>query len=468
MQHSLLARAGIVLFLVVLLLVPLQMIRGVIDERAARRTAAVAEVASTWGSAQTLVGPVLIVPFRVERKETWVEPAPAGALAPGVARERTRSVVERAIFLPDTLKIEGRLVPERRWRGIFEVVLYRTELSVSGSMPAPDLAALGVPPEDVLWKDAIFSVGLSDTRGIREEVRLLWDGAPLPFRAGSGSLSFAASGIQAPLAALEASPPGSHAHAFAFSVSLQGTESFAVAPLGASTETALVSPWPSPSFFGAFLPDRRSVASSGFSAAWKVSSFGRSYPQRWRSDRDAPGEAVAKSSFGVRLFLPADAYQQATRALKYAILFVGLTFLAFALFETFAGVRLHPLQYLLVGCALVLFYLLLVSVSEHVGFGTAYLAAASATTALVSVYCAWVLVVKTRALVIAAALAGLYGYLFVLLRLEDYALLLGAVTLFVLLAAIMLATRRVDWWSPGAGLAPPHRYSPPPVPPARA
>ena len=443
MRRSLLARALVVLSLVVLLLVPLQMIRGVIEERAARRTAAIAEVASTWGSAQTLVGPVLIVPFRVERKESWVEPVPAGA--PGVVRERTRVVVERATFLPDNLKIDGRLAPERRWRGIFEVVLYRAELSVSGSMPAPDPGALGVPPEDVLWKDAVLSVGLSDTRGIREGPGLLWDGARVAFRPGPGAAGCVPSGVHAPLPALEGSPAAQHT--FAFTVSLQGTESLAVTPLGASSEAVLRSPWPSPSFLGAFLPDRRPTTDGGFDAAWKVSSFGRNYPQRWRSDRDAPGEAVAKSSFGVRLFLPADAYQQATRALKYAILFVGLTFLAFALFETFAGLRLHPLQYLFVGCALVLFYLLLVSVSEHVAFGAAYLAAAAATTALVSAYCAWVLVVKTRALVIAAALAALYGYLFVLLRLEDYALLLGAVALFALLAAIMLATRRVDWYA---------------------
>ncbi len=460
MRYPLLARSFVVLSLVVLLLVPLQMIRGVIDERAARRAAAIAEVASTWGAAQTLVGPVIVVPFQVERKETWVDPAVSpGAPHGGVVRERSRVDVEQAIFLPDTLKIEGRLVPERRWRGIFEVVVYRTELAVSGTMPAPDLGPLGIPAEDIHWKDAFLSVGLSDTRGIREEVRLLWDGDPTPFRPGPGAACLAPSGIHAPLPSLEGS--SALPHEFAFTVSLQGTEALAMTPLGASTDAVLRSPWPSPSFFGAFLPDRRAVTAEGFDAAWKVSSFGRSYPQRWRSDRGFPGDAVAKSAFGVRLFLPADAYQQATRSLKYAILFVGLTFLAFALFETFGGLRLHPLQYLFVGFALVLFYLLLVSLSEHVGFGVAYLAAASATTALVSAYCAWVLVVKARALVMAGALAALYGYLFVLLRLEDCALLLGSIALFILLAALMLATRRVDWWSVGGPARPPRSFTPP-------
>ena len=460
MRHPLLARFFVVLSLVVFLLVPLQMIRGVIDERAARRAAALAEVASTWGAAQTLVGPVVVVPFQVERKESWVDPAVSpGAPHGGAVRERTRVDVEQATFLPDTLKVEGRLVPDRRWRGIFEVVVYRTELAVSGTIPAPDLGPLGVPPEDVHWKDAFLSVGLSGTRGIREEVRLLWDGAPVGFRPGLGAACLAPSGIHAPLIALEGT--GALSHKFAFTLTLQGTEALAVTPLGATTEAVLRSPWPSPSFFGAFLPDRRTVTPEGFDATWKVSSFGRSYPQRWRGDQAARGDAVAKSAFGVRLFLPADAYQQATRALKYAILFVGLTFLAFALFETFSGLRIHPLQYLFVGFALVLFYLLLVSLSEHVGFGAAYLAAASATTLLVSSYCAWVLAAKTRALVMAAALAALYGYLFVLLRLEDYALLLGSVALFALLAALMLATRRVDWWSVGGPGRPPTSFQPP-------
>jgi inner membrane protein len=462
MRNPLLVRFFVVLSLVVLLLVPLHMIRGVIDERAARRTAAIAEVASTWGAAQTLTGPVVVVPFHVERKESWVDPAVPGSPShAGIVRERTRVDVEQATFLPDTLKIEGRLVPERRWRGIFEVVLYRAELAVSGTVPVPDLGPLGVPPGDVHWKDAFLSVGLSDTRGIREEVKLLWNGAPATFRPGPGASCLASSGIHAPLPALEGS--GVATHRFAFNVSLQGTEAFAVTPIGASTEAILRSPWPSPSFFGAFLPDRRTLTPGGFDATWKVSSFGRNYPQRWRGDRGAPGDAVAKSAFGVRLFLPADAYQQATRSLKYAILFVGLTFLAFALFETFGGLRLHPLQYLLVGFALVLFYLLLVSLSEHVGFGVAYLAAASATTSLVSAYCAWVLVVKGRAFVMAGALAALYGYLFVLLRLEDYALLLGSVALFALLAALMLATRHVDWWSVGVPALPPRSFRPPPL-----
>ncbi len=455
MRDSLLARAAVVLVLLVLLLVPLQMIRGLVAEREARRRAAVDEIGATWGGPQTLVGPVLVLPHRVLRRENVVltPPSAPGGATPGVVQERTRVETAYAAFLPERLKVEGTLVPERRRRGIFEVVVYGGTLAVSGTLPAADVRALGLDPDDVAFGDAFLSVALSDTRGIREEPVLLWDGARVAFRPGAGESGLGVTGLHAPLATFDPAL----AHTFAFTLRLQGTESLSVAPLGASTEAALSSSWPSPSFSGHFLPETRRTGPDGFSAAWRVSSFGRAYPQRWRAS--PPTEAIAASLFGARLFLPADAYQQTTRALKYAVLFVGLTFLAFALFEILGGLRLHPLQYLLAGSALALFYLLLLSLAEHTGFGAAYLAAASATTVLVAGYGVFILAAAGRALILGAGLATLYGYLYVLLRLEDWALVLGAAALFAILAGVMFGTRRVDWWSLGS--PPPRRFAPP-------
>lgn len=463
MRDSLLARAVVVLILLGLLLVPLEMIRGLVAERESRRRAAVEEIGATWGGSQTLIGPVLVLPHRVVRRENVVLSPPAGAgSSSGVVQERTRVEIAHAAFLPERLKVEGTLVPERRRRGIFEVVVWAGALTVSGTIPAADVRALGLDPADVAFEDAFLSVALSDTRGIREEPSFAWDGAAVSFRPGAGDSGIGTTGLHAPLAGLD---PGK-AHTFAFTLRLQGTESFSVAPLGASTETSISSSWPSPSFSGSFLPETRRVGPGGFAASWRVSSFGRTYPQRWKAC--PPSEAVAASVFGVRLFLPADAYQQTTRALKYGVLFAGLTFLAFALFEVLGGLRLHPLQYLLVGFALALFYLLLLSLSEHAGFGPAYLAAASATTLLVAGYGVWALAASTRAVLLGAGLATLYGYLFVLLRLEDWALVLGAVALFAILAGVMFGTRRVDWWALGAPPSPPRRFSPPPAASAAA
>jgi len=457
MRDSWLARGVVVLLLPAFLLVPLSMIEGLVAEREARRRAAVDEIGSTWGGPQTILGPVLVLPHRVLRKENVVLSPPGGAAAgtPGVVQERTRVETAHAAFLPERLKVEGTLVPERRRRGIFEVVVYAGTLAVSGTLPPSDVRALGLDPNDVAFADAFLSVALTDTRGIREEPVLLFDGARVAFRPGAGDAGLGTAGLHAPLPAFDPGRP----HTFSFTLRLQGTESFSVAPLGASTEASLASPWPSPSFSGSFLPETRRTGPDGFTAAWRVSSFGRAYPQSWKAC--PPSDAIARSVFGARLFLPADAYQQTTRALKYAVLFVGLTFLAFALFEVLGGVRLHPLHYLLAGFALALFYLLLLSLAEHAGFGPAYLAAASATTLLLAGWGAFVLAAAARAALLGAGLATLYGYLYVLLRLEDWALVLGSAALFAILAGVMFGTRRVDWWSLGS--APPRAFPPPPA-----
>ncbi|MBK9062588.1 MAG: cell envelope integrity protein CreD [Acidobacteria bacterium] len=440
MRDSWLGRAVVVVLLLAFLLVPLHMIESLVAEREARRRAAVAEIGSTWGGPQTLLGPVLVLPHRVVRKESVA--------------------TAHAAFLPERLKIDGALVPERRRRGIFEAVVFTGTLEVSGTLPVSDVRALGLDPDNVAFTEAFLSVAVSDTRGIREEPVLLFDGARVAFRPGPGAAGLGPAGLHAPLPAFDPGKP----HTFSFTLRLQGTESLSVAPLGASTEASLASPWPSPSFTGSFLPETRRTGPDGFTATWRVSSFGRAYPQSWKAC--PPSDAIARSLFGARLFLPADAYQQTTRALKYAVLFVGLTFLAFALFEVLGGVRLHPLQYLLAGFALALFYLLLLSLAEHAGFGPAYLAAAAATTLLIAGWGAFVLAAAARAALLGAGLATLYGYLYVLLRLEDWALVLGAAALFAILAGVMFGTRRVDWWTLGS--APPRRFSPPPAPPARA
>jgi inner membrane protein len=287
-------------------------------------------------------------------------------------------------------------------------------------------------------------VGLSDTRGIKGRIETQWDAARVPFRPGPGGNPLFESGIHAPVPGAGAAP-----HAFAFTLALHGSEALSLAPLGVETTATLRSTWPHPSFAGAFLPETRAVSPSGFAASWRVSQFGRSYGQQWRlGSPEGIGDLsarVARSTFGVALYLPADGYQQTTRSLKYGVLFIGLTFGAFFLFEVLSELALHPLQYLLVGLALALFYLLLLSISEHTGFAAAYGVSAAATVALVTTYAAAILARTLRAFAIGGLLAALYAYLYVLLRAEDDALLMGALALFVILALVMYGTRRIDW-----------------------
>ncbi|MEO6325736.1 MAG: cell envelope integrity protein CreD [Thermoanaerobaculia bacterium] len=447
MTRSVLVKVLFTGFLVLLLLIPNQMIQSVVNERQSRRSEAVAEVASHWGEEQTLVGPLLTVPFRIVFKDAK-------------GREQTRH--DHVQLFPESLDIDAVVRPEQRRRGIFDVIVYETDLNVKGTMPAIDLAAIGVTAEDVLWPDATFSVSVSGTRGIKEPLRLTWESAEIAFEPGLGRSPLFTAGVHAKVAALS---PVNKAHPFSFKMTLRGSQSLSVAPVAVRTSTRIRSSWPHPSFYGAVLPDTRTQGAAGFDARWAVSYLGRNYPQQWRleaCDRPTLQSAISASAFGVRFYQPVDLYQLSTRTIKYAILFLGLTFLAFFLFEVFGELRLHPLQYLFVGSALLLFGLLLVALSEHIGFQRAYLASAAATIALITAYSAYVLVKKARAALIGGMLCALYGSLFILLQMEDEALLAGTLGLFTILAVLMLMTRRVDWYAVSVG-GPPRAPAVPPV-----
>ncbi len=423
--------------LVVLLLLPIEWIRGLIAERQTRHTAVKAELASTWGGQQTLLGPVLAVPYQEHWKTKDGEP-------------ETR--IGWAYVLPERLRIEGTVVPEIRARGIFELILYRATLRMSGTFAQPDLSAWKIAPEDVLWDEAALSVGIPDLRGVAKEPRLAWDDQELGFQPGAGDVDLFCAGMHVALPGLR---PGERAlHTFSFELTLAGSEALSFVPAGKETEVSLASTWRDPSFTGAFLPGERSVDESGFRATWRVSYFARPWAQRWRrADSLAVTlqKQTAAAAFGLKLLDPVDFYRQSDRAVKYAALFVLLTFLTFALFEVLQPLRVHPVQYLLVGFAMCLFYLILLAASEQVGFALAYSVGTSATIALVAGYASRVLRSRRRGSIMGALIAGLYGYLYVLLQLEDYALLLGTVGLFAVLATVMFVTRDLDWYAVDLG-----------------
>lgn len=444
-------------FLALLLLIPIGMVRDVIAERTARRDVALREIAQSWGGAQRLAGPRLVVPFLVRWQET---------LEDGKKIERERR--DTAVFLPETLDLTGALETKILERGIFEVPVYHAKLALSGSFAAPDFAPLGVTPSEVLWDRAELVIDFSEVRAI-DEAALRWGEEKLAFEPGGGRSMPNSAAIHVPL--------GARANAsakFAVALTARGSESLAIVPLGERTTARLESSWPSPSFSGAWLPADRSVSAKGFRASWKVASLGRGFPQSWlaadepvryaaravqRTDTDdyaepaANGELVRPSdptAFGVRLLTPVDTYRMAERSAKYAVLFIALTFATLWLFEVLTSAPLHSVQYLLVGAALCLFFLLELSLAEHLGFGLAYALASGGIVGLVGGY-AWAVLRKAgRAGVVAGIVTTLYAYLFVLLTNEDYALLAGALGLFAALAAVMWLTRSVDWRDVGA------------------
>ncbi len=429
-KTSLLVKLFSIGILILLLLIPNAMIGDLIGERQYRREEAAREVSASWGAAQTLTGPLLTIPY-----SEWTQ----------VDDGKRVETVHNACFLPHELNIGGDIAPELRKRGIYDIVLYQAELSLSGAFARPDFAALNIAPENVHWDQAKLSLGITGMSGIKSNILLDWSGANIRLEPGVADAQLLASGVSnaVPLA------PEGERYPFSIGVKLNGHDHLQFEPLGRETKVKLRSKWPSPSFEGEFLPDQRSVGPEGFDAAWTVLDLNRNYPQQWKGTVHSFNPTVNQrqpTSFGVRLLQTVDGYAKTERSSKYAILVIGLTFLIYFFFETLRKFHIHPFQYLLVGLALSVFYLLLLSLSEHLGFNPAYLIAATVTTVLIGVYSAGVFGNQRLAVQLFLLLAMIYGFIFVVLQLEDYALLAGSVGIFAALAAVMYYSRHVDWY----------------------
>lgn len=431
-RHSVVAKVLLIGILSLLLLVPLLMLQSVISEREQRKSETESEIMQSWGGPQTLAGPFLTVPF--------------------ISRSRDQNgkqveMVLAAHFLPATLAINGSLLPESRARGMYQVTVYRARLRLQGTFGRPDFSGLRVSPGDILWDQAFLSLELPDMRSLQERVPLTWGKGSLEFHSGKGSIGMFAGEMRADLSGpvrgwhertSEAGIP------FAFDLSLHGGDSISFLPLGDETRVHIHSPWPSPNFNGSFLPQSRSLGPDGFDAEWRVISMARAYPQRW-TDGEVEPQALTATAFGASLMTPVDTYLKVTRALKYGLLFLVLPFCTLFLFEVFSRRRIHPLQYLLVGLADCVFYLLLLSLAEHMAFAAAYAVAAAASSGLVTLY-ALAVVKSRRGILMLPVLGAAYSFLALSLSSEDNALLLGAIGLFLLLGAAIFLTRKVDWY----------------------
>jgi inner membrane protein len=422
-------------------MIPIVMIYQIVWERQSRRDTVVAEVASSWGNQQVVFGPALILPYTVRTVET----SAAG-------KETVRVETRHGVFLPKSLNAKGRIDVETRSRGIFHVPVYQLKLTMDGEFRAPNLKELAIDPATVDWSRAHMAVGISDVRAIRQQSAVTWNGQPTSFLPGTGSFANVGGGIHAPVevsAATLAAP-------FSFELSLNGSSGVYLAPFAEETTAQFTSNSPHPSFQGSWLPTERSVSEQGFDATWKVSYLGRNYPQSWLStaapERMGPIEG---SRFGVDLIEPVDTYRMADRSVKYAVLFILLTFASVWLIEILAGARVHPIQYLLLGAAMCVFYLLELSLAEHLPFSVAYGIACLAVVAMIAAYSRVIFRKHRHTAVVTAGTTILYGYLFVLLTNEDAALLVGSIGLFLSIAGIMFATRGMDWYGEDSSSRPP-------------
>lgn len=445
-------KLAIIGLLILILLIPSSMIDSLVWERQSLRNEAQREVGDKWGLSQTIGGPVLSVPYEKTYKDD---------------KDNVQTVIKYAHFLPDKIKIDGQIDPIERHRGIFVIVLYNGKLKVNGSFAEMQAEKLGIDVSTLKWDDAFLSVGISDLKGVQQSIRLSVSGDQLEagvsgagleqlnFGPGTISRDIFASGVSVVLPIGEKRKNGFE---FSFELDINGSTDIHFLPMGRETEVTLNSNWQDPSFEGNFLPDTHDIGLDGFTAYWKILQLQRNYPQQGlgnfiggttdaqnRYERDPNRRKF--NSFGVKLILPVDEYQKTQRSSKYATFFIFITFLVFFFIEILNKKRLHPIQYLLVGAAIILFYILLLSISEHFSFNKAYLVSSATILGLITFYCKYILNNARLTLLMFTVLAILYGFFYSLLQLQDYALLLGSIGLLLILATVMYITRNIDWYA---------------------
>ena len=439
--QSLSFRSALIAILTLLMVIPLTLVDNTIRERSNRYNNVLNDMASNWGDQQTLVGPVLVVPF-VEHVLT------VSTITDNSGESKTVSkdvFTERTMYiLPQELDIEAKMNEEYRKRGIYNSLVYTSNLTLKGQFNIEELIDVCTDNCTVHWDKAWITIGLSDTKAITEASRLNWDGSSVSINPGTKIPQLIHSGFHAPLMG---NVPESPLPTFKLHIVFNGSKGIRFAPLGEVTKAKISAGWPHPSFQGSVLPKEQKVSATGFTAKWQIPNLARNYPQHWIDEADKKNDRPAYDFYnfttGVDLFEPITLYSKISRASKYGILFIALTYITFLIFELTVRTKPHFIQYVLVGLSLSLFYLILVSLAEHIVFLYAYLAASGVTILLITLYSAAILKKKRRALGIALLLIGLYAVLYTILHLEDYALLAGSGLLLVVISALMLATRKI-------------------------
>ncbi|MFN5183987.1 MAG: cell envelope integrity protein CreD [Bacteroidota bacterium] len=418
--------------LILLLLIPIAMVESLISERENRKDEAIKEVSSKWGEQQTVKGIVLTIPYKTYTK-----------VFEGDKTDKFKLVesIGYAHFLPEMLDIQGEIKPEIRYRGIYEVIVYNARLNLKGSFSKPSFKEWKTDNSDIMWDDAYLSLGLSDLRSIQEDISINWNDKKFPFNPGVESNDVIQTGISAKFPSGSIDSLGGNSE-FSLSLNFNGSSGLYFIPLGKTTKVNLNSKWENPSFDGAFLPDKRDVTNNGFKAMWNVLHLNRSYPQQFKGSV----KGIDESSFGVNLFMPVDEYQKSMRSAKYASMFIALTFFVFFFVQILNKVKIHPIQYIIVGLALCVFYTLLIALSEHLTFKYGYLIASVSVICLITLYAKSIFSKKILFRLIFLILTSLYLFIYTLIQMEDYALLMGSIGLFLVLATLMFLSRKINWY----------------------
>ncbi len=450
-QESIMVKLFSIGFLILILLIPSSWIDSLIYERQSRAGEVIEEVANKWSGSQTVSGPVLVIPYK--RYEV---------VDRGKEGKETYEYNEKAYFLPDHLNIEGKVMPEILHRGIFDAVVYESALTITSKFTNPDFKTLSINDENVMWNDAYMIFGITDLRGISDNPLITSGENSLTAEPSNnigvsvkkGSRYTPGEMVYESETASDNSSNGiisklnwANAKSFneniSISINLKGSRRLDFIPAGKTTDVKLSGAWNNPSFDGEFLPTAREISDSGFTASWKVLHFNRAFSQQWtKADQQLSG-----ADFGVKLLIPVDQYQKSMRTSKYGVLIILLTFMALFLVEITQKIRIHPFQYIHIGAALTIYYTLLLSFSEHLGYNLAYIISSIATVVLITLYSSTFFSNKKLVVLLSILLVVFYVFIYVIILQQDFSLLLGSIGLFLIIGTVMYFSRKVKWYS---------------------
>ena len=418
--------------LILLLLIPSAWIGSLISERAERQDQMINDVSDKWSGNQLIQGPVLVIPYNHIVKES-VNGLPV-----------TKTVIDNLFLLPDNLNINANINSEILHRGIFDAVVYNTTINISGNFLKADLEKLSISPEQLMPKKARFTFKISDLKGLKTNPQINLGNQELTAEPVLDDNALYSNGLQA---AADLSGLTDKVLPFNFILNLKGSQELNFLHLGKTTTVTAKSNWTSPSFSGRYLPDSRHINKSGFTAKWRMLYYNRPFPQQWVTDKSVLDSMQNHQNaiFGVKLRIPVDQYQQTTRTNKYSVLIILLTFISLLLTELIGKKKIHIFNYLLIGLAMIIFYILLLSLSEQVGYTPAYIIAAIATIGLISAFIYSLLRNIGSSIIFALILSVFYTFIYIIIQLEDYALLVGSVALFITISMLMYFSRRINW-----------------------
>jgi len=419
--------------LTLILMIPMSFVNSLVRDRMRLKDSVIREINASWGKSVEISGPTLEVPIKTYRTEV-------SFTSDG---KRTENIIfegyKYLYVFPDKLNIEGEILGEPKKIGIYQSAVYRAKTTITGNFSKPDFKKLTIKEENIDWKKAKIRFSTTNNKGITDKMNFKWE---------DKEMSFSLQGSKYEMRTFEteqlSGSPFSEKNSVAFSMNynVKGSKSFNIIPIGNETTVHLTSNWKESKFDGQFLPDNKDkINEKGFDAHWKIIDYQRSFSQ-YHYDK-IPN--YSDYAFGVDFLIPVDEYLKTDRATKYAFLVIFLTFIVFFIIQNVGKVQMHPFQYFLIGIALVIFYTLLVAISEHSNFNLSYIISAFATILLITLYSKAILNSKKFTLYIFSVLTALYSYIFVIIQLKDYALLAGSIGLFVILAMIMYFSRKIKW-----------------------